>query len=79
MSFFVISVPHQVRDKLQRESSKNMQFWTPAFAGVTALMTFLRSRQKFFGTKSVSGTFNKVEGKKHEMQACKKNDLPVHR
>jgi len=37
-SFFVIPAPHQVRDKLQPESSvfRNLSLtWTPAFAGVT--------------------------------------------
>ena len=37
---YVIPVPHQVRDRLQPESSilKNLYFsWTPAFAGVTTL------------------------------------------
>ncbi len=37
---FVIPAPHQVRDKLRRESSKINQFWTPAFAGVKAMETF---------------------------------------
>jgi len=33
--FSVIPAPHQVRDKLQPESSVFKKFWTPAFAGVT--------------------------------------------
>ena len=36
----IIAAPHQVRDELQPKSRKNKHFWTPAFAGVTALMTF---------------------------------------
>ena len=46
--FYVIPVSYQVRDKLQpahlpyvgQASRKNKYFWTPAFAGVTALITF---------------------------------------
>ena len=37
---FVIPAPHQVRDKLQRESSHFSRLWTPAFAGVTGIWTF---------------------------------------
>ena len=37
---FVIPAPHQVRDKLQRESRELNHLWTPAFTGVTALETF---------------------------------------
>jgi hypothetical protein len=45
------------------ESSKNKQFWTPAFAGVTALMAFYEAVKyrpsKIFGTKSAPKSFNK--------------------
>ena len=33
---FVFPVPHQVRDKLQPETSIFKRFWAPACAGVTA-------------------------------------------
>ena len=35
LSIFVIPAPYQVRGKLQGESSKFKEFWTPASAGVT--------------------------------------------
>jgi len=37
----VIPAPHQVRDRLRRESSKNRWIWIPALHFATAGMTFL--------------------------------------
>jgi len=52
--FSVIPAPHQVRDKLRRESRGINYFWALAFEEVTALETFyktiknvLKKREKF--------------------------------
>ena len=42
---FVIPAPHQVWDKLKQESSNIRLLWTPALAGVTLFLTFLRVYQ----------------------------------
>jgi hypothetical protein len=39
-AFIVIPAPHQVRDKLWRESSDFRWFWMPAYAGMTGFGTF---------------------------------------
>ena len=41
-SIFVIPAPYQIRGKLQGESSKFKEIWTPASAGVTVLGLFTR-------------------------------------